>query len=188
MKVHTLTLEERAGVPPTPPNGRVSLWAKSDGTVHALDDAGTDTDLSAAGGGGAVASVFGRTGAVVAVSGDYDAAKVTFSPTGSISSTTVQAAIAEVSADADAAVPKTIIDAKGDIVTATAADTPARLGVGSDGQFLVADSTAATGLKWASIAFATALVGVDILRGLDVIMGERPETPTTITGSLSTVS
>lgn len=188
MKVHTLTLEERSGVPTKPPNGRVTLWVKSDGTVHAVDDAGTDTDLSEAGGGGAVSSVFGRTGAVVAVSGDYEASEVTFLPTGSISSTTVQAAIAEVSADADAAIPNSLIDAKGDLVTATGSDAPARLPVGSNGQFLVADASTSTGLAWMSVAFAAALVGVDILRGLDVVMGEQPQTALAITGSLSTVT
>ena len=46
--------------------------------------------------------------------------------------------------------PLVILDAKGDLITATAADTPARLAVGTNGQTLVADSTASTGLKWAS--------------------------------------
>jgi hypothetical protein len=44
----------------------------------------------------------------------------------------------------------TIFDAKGDLLTATANDTPARLAVGTNGQILVADSTASTGLKWAA--------------------------------------
>lgn len=44
----------------------------------------------------------------------------------------------------------TIVDAKGDLITATASDTPARLAVGTDGQFLKADSTASTGLAWGS--------------------------------------
>jgi hypothetical protein len=48
------------------------------------------------------------------------------------------------------AIQNTIVDAKGDLITATAADTPARLAVGTNGQVLVADSTAATGLKWAA--------------------------------------
>lgn len=43
-----------------------------------------------------VTSVFGRTGAVVAVSGDYDASQIDFTPTGNLISTDVQAAIAEV--------------------------------------------------------------------------------------------
>jgi hypothetical protein len=46
--------------------------------------------------------------------------------------------------------PLVILDAKGDLITATAADTPARLAVGTNGQTLVADSTASTGLKWAT--------------------------------------
>jgi hypothetical protein len=52
-------------------------------------------------------------------------------------------------------VPKTLTTTKGDIITATAANTPARLGVGSNDQILVADSTASTGLKWATPAAAT---------------------------------
>jgi hypothetical protein len=46
--------------------------------------------------------------------------------------------------------PLVILDAKGDLITATAADTPARLAVGTNGQTLVADSSTATGLKWAT--------------------------------------
>lgn len=43
----------------------------------------------------AVTSVFGRTGAVVAVGGDYTASQVTNTPAGNISSVTVQAALNE---------------------------------------------------------------------------------------------
>jgi hypothetical protein len=39
--------------------------------------------------------------------------------------------------------------AKGSIVSASAANTPSRLAVGNNGEVLVADSTATTGLKWA---------------------------------------
>ena len=42
----------------------------------------------------------------------------------------------------------TIVDAKGDLITAVAADTPARIGVGSNGQLLSANSSTATGLEW----------------------------------------
>jgi hypothetical protein len=50
--------------------------------------------------------------------------------------------------NAGAAVAKSIIDAKGDLIGATAADTPARLAVGTNGQVLTADSVETTGLKW----------------------------------------
>jgi hypothetical protein len=42
----------------------------------------------------------------------------------------------------------TIFDAKADLLTATANDTPARLAVGSNFAFLQADSAQSTGLKW----------------------------------------
>jgi hypothetical protein len=57
-----------------------------------------------------------------------------------------------VTSDDANAIQNTIVDAKGDLIGATAADTPARLAVGTNGQVLTADSTAATGLKWATPA------------------------------------
>jgi hypothetical protein len=45
-------------------------------------------------------------------------------------------------------VPKSIVDAKGDLIAATANDTPTRLAVGGNTAPLVADSTTATGLRW----------------------------------------
>lgn len=41
-----------------------------------------------------------------------------------------------------------ILDAKGDLITATADNVAARLGVGTDGQVLVANSATSTGLQW----------------------------------------
>jgi hypothetical protein len=55
----------------------------------------------------------------------------------------------------DTAIQPTIFDAKADLLTATAADTPARLAVGSNNQVLTADSSTATGLKWATPAAAS---------------------------------
>jgi hypothetical protein len=57
---------------------------------------------------------------------------------------------------ADAGIPATIVDAKGDIIAATAADTVARLAVGANDTVLTADSSTATGLKWAAPAAAGA--------------------------------
>jgi hypothetical protein len=44
--------------------------------------------------------------------------------------------------------PKSTVTTKGDIVAATAASTPARLAVGNNGETLVADSSATTGLRY----------------------------------------
>jgi hypothetical protein len=51
---------------------------------------------------------------------------------------------------ANGAVAKSIVDAKGDLIAATAADTVSRLGVGANGTVLTADSAEATGIKWAA--------------------------------------
>jgi hypothetical protein len=54
-------------------------------------------------------------------------------------------------AQADALfIADTIVDAKGDIIAATAADTVSRLTVGANDTVLTADSSTATGLKWAA--------------------------------------
>ena len=63
-----------------------------------------------------------------------------------------QAVDTQMKTNADAAIAKTIVDAKGDLIAATAADTVSRLAVGSNDQVLTADSTAATGMKWAAVA------------------------------------
>lgn len=53
------------------------------------------------------------------------------------------------------AILKTIVDAKGDLIAGTAADTVSRLAVGTNGYVLTADSAEATGLKWAALPGAS---------------------------------
>jgi hypothetical protein len=52
--------------------------------------------------------------------------------------------------DLASAIDKALFDAKGDILVATAADTPGKLTVGTDGYVLTANSGTATGLSWAA--------------------------------------
>jgi hypothetical protein len=60
-----------------------------------------------------------------------------------------------VAQDDSNAIQNAIVDAKGDLIAASAADTPARLAVGTNGQVLTADSTASTGLAWTTLAAAS---------------------------------
>jgi hypothetical protein len=55
-----------------------------------------------------------------------------------------------VAQDDSNAIQNAIIDAKGDLIVGTAADTPARLAVGTNGYVLTADSAEASGIKWAA--------------------------------------
>jgi hypothetical protein len=57
-----------------------------------------------------------------------------------------------VASDDPNAIQNSIVDAKGDLISATADNTPARLAVGADNTVLTADSSTATGLKWAAAA------------------------------------
>jgi hypothetical protein len=51
--------------------------------------------------------------------------------------------------------PKSLVDAKGDLIAATADNTPVRLAVGNNGETLVADSAATTGLRYSATPSAS---------------------------------
>jgi hypothetical protein len=96
------------------------------------------------------------------------ASNVGFTPAGTISATNVQGAIQEVAteaANADNLTSGTVAVArggtglasytKGDLLAASAATTLTKLGVGTNGHVLTADSAEATGLKWAAVTAGT---------------------------------
>lgn len=85
----------------------------------------------------------------------------------------------------DAKVANSLVDAKGDIITATADNTPARLAVGTtNGHVLTVDNTTATGLKWAAVAAGgsgtVTSVGMTVPTGLSV-----SGSPITTSGTLA---
>lgn len=63
-----------------------------------------------------------------------------------------------------------LVDAKGDLIAASGADTVDRLGVGANGQVLTADSAQALGVKWAA-ASATASNALTVFNVKDVAYG-----------------
>lgn len=71
-----------------------------------------------------------------------------------------------VAQDDSNAIQNAIVDAKGDLIAATGADTPARLAVGTNGYVLTADSAETTGLKWAAPSSGSlVLIGTTTLSG-----------------------
>jgi len=74
--------------------------------------------------------------------------------------------------NASAAIAKTIVDAKGDLIVASGADAVARLAVGTNNHVLTADSAATNGVKWAAVSAG----GMTLL------------STTTLSGSSTTIS
>ena len=84
------------------------------------------------------------------------------------------------------AINPTIVDAKGDIITATAADTPARIAVGANDTVLTADSTTATGLKWAAVGGGgKVLQVVSATTTTETVIASTSSTDTTITANIT---
>jgi hypothetical protein len=74
-----------------------------------------------------------------------------------------------------AGIPATIVDAKGDLVAATAADTVARLAVGVNGTILQANSATTTGLEWIAQPAAAVPIGTIDAKG-DLLAGTADNT------------
>jgi hypothetical protein len=79
--------------------------------------------------------------------------------------------------NAGAAVTKATVDAKGDLIAGTADNTVARLAVGANDTVLTADSSTATGLKWASAAAGgMTLISSTSLSGSSTTLSSIPAT------------
>lgn len=85
-------------------------------------------------------------------------------------------------------IPATIFDAKGDIIAATAADTAARLAVGTNGHVLTADSSTATGLKWAAVSGGKVLQMVAATTTTSTTVASTTYADTTLTATITPTS
>jgi hypothetical protein len=75
----------------------------------------------------------------------------------------------ELSSTVSAGIPATLLDAKGDLIVASAADTAARLAVGgTNGHVLTVDSNETLGVKWAAAAGGVTAVGTSTADVLSV--------------------
>lgn len=97
----------------------------------------------------------GTTGQVLSKASDTDLDFTWVTDSGDISGVTAGVGISGGGTSGTITVTNsmaTAIDAKGDLIAGTGADAFSRLGVGTNGQVLTADSAETTGLKWATAA------------------------------------
>lgn len=57
-------------------------------------------------------------------------------------------------------IPPTVVTAKGDLIAGTASSAVARVPLGTNGQYLVVDTSTATGVKWANLVVSNAVTSV----------------------------
>jgi hypothetical protein len=81
------------------------------------------------------------------------------------------------------AIARTVFDAKGDILVGTAADTVGKLTLGTNGYFLKANSSTATGLEWAQVDLSSYLTSSTAASTYATITTENDNTIMNIMGA-----
>lgn len=174
----------------TPPGGtQVNAhqgdWFRSTGTAWEFYDVGIEVLNATTTNAGIVrlstdAETQTGTDATIAVTPASLQSKLSDSVSTTSSTTIASSTAAKTAWDlADAALPKATYTALGDLVSGTGAGTYVVLGVGTDGQHLVADSNAPSGLAWVDVP--SGVTEVTAGTGLTTTSGS----PITTTGTLN---
>jgi hypothetical protein len=90
----------------------------------------------------------------------------------------IEDGVADAHTTADAAIPKSTVTTKGDLIVATASGTVTRVAVGAQGKTVIADSNASSGVKWTG-AFSLTLPGSPV-DGEEVLLTDSLTAPTYI--------
>lgn len=131
------------------------VWSVGDSAIY------NGTDWDQIDNSDAITTVFGRTGAITANSGDYTAAKITFSATGDIVATDVQAAIAELDSEKSATGHTHTLATGATDITAAVADLNAMAGANGILSFSGNVATVASG-KTLNVASTFQIAGVSV--------------------------
>lgn len=124
------------------------------GLIYKSDGSTWSTWLTLPSASGAVATdvIWDTKGDIAVATGADAASKLAVGSNGQVltADSTQATGVKWATAASGSVATDTIFDAKGDLPVGTAADAAAKLVVGSNGQVLTADSTQATGVKWAT--------------------------------------
>jgi hypothetical protein len=85
--------------------------------------------------------------------------------------------------DLATSISNTLFDAKGDILVATAADTPGKLTLGTNGYYLKVNTSTATGLEWAQVDLSSYLTSATAASTYATITTENDNTIMNIMGA-----